>query len=203
VRMAKSRCRSQPLGSMAWGMQIIAPVLLSPEQYAQCEHHKQMVRPTNCPNCQQAKSLKALGYYRRYVSLLVAKVLQIWVRRFWCRHCEITVSCLPDFAQPYRVVNNQTIEAGFGGEDRPDVQRWIGLLRNYWRRLEGHWPRLRSHVGAAFGRCAPEATARQFWERLLRACGSLNTATRQLVHDFRITLFATYQCHQPKNYQAR
>lgn len=182
-------------------MQIIVPVTLSPEQYAQSEHHRQMPRPANCPNCGQAGSQKALGYYQRYISLLVAKVLQIWVRRFWCRHCGITVSCLPDFAQPYRLVNNQTIQAGFQGEERPDVQRWDVLLRSYWKRFESYWPQLRSQVGSAFGRCAPGATARQFWQGVLKACGSLTTATRQLVHQFGVTLFATYQCHRPKNYQ--
>jgi hypothetical protein len=185
------------------GMQIIVPVALNPEQYVQSEYQEQIARPANCPNCQKASTLKALGYYSRFVTaLLTAAVLEIWVRRFWCRHCDITVSCLPDFAQPYRVVNNPTIEDGFQGKNEPHVQRWASLVRGYWKRFEGHWPRLRSQVGASFGRCPPGATARQFWEKLKQACGSLTTATRQLVHDFREPLFATYQCHQPKNYQA-
>ena len=184
-------------------MQIIVSVALSPEQYVETEHHKEILRPSICPNCLKAGKLKAKGYYGRFVTLLlVAAVLKIWVRRFRCRHCDITVSCLPDFAQPYRPVQNQTIEAGFQGKDEPHVQRWSGLIRGYWKRFERHWPRLQRRVGAAFGRCAPEATARQFWERLLESCGSLTTATRQLVHDFRETLFATYRCHQPKSYQA-
>jgi len=185
-------------------MQIIVPVALSPEQYVQTEHQKQILRPSTCPNCQKASTLKAKGYYSRFVTvLLIAAVLRIWVRRFRCRHCDITVSCLPDFAQPYRPVNNQTIEDGFQGKNQPHVQRWASLIRGYWKRFERHWPQLRVRVGSAFGRGAPNATARQFWESLLKACGSLTTATRQLVHHFRITLFATYPCHQPKNYQAR
>lgn len=184
-------------------MQIIVPVALTPEQYVQNEYHQQIARPANCPNCQKACTLKALGYYSRFVTaLLTAAVLAIWVRRFWCRHCDITVSCLPDFAQPYRVVNNPTIEDGFQGKNQPQVQRWASLVQGYWKRFEGHWPQLRSQVGASFGRCPPGATARQFWEKLKEACGSLTTATRQLVHNFGETLFATYQCHQPKNYQA-
>jgi len=184
-------------------MQIIVSVALRPEQYVETEHHRQILRPSTCPNCRKVGELKAKGYYGRFVTLLlVAAVLKILVRRFRCRHCDITVSCLPDFAQPYRPVQTQTIEAGFQGKNEPDVQRWAGLIGGYWKRFERHWPQLRGRVGAAFGRCAPEATARQFWEKLLGACGSLNTATRQLVHDFGETLFATYQCHQPKSYQA-
>jgi len=188
---------------MDWGMQTIVPVALSPEHYVQTEHHKQILRPSTCPNCLKAGQLKAKGYYSRFVTrLLVAAVLKILVRRFRCRHCNTTVRCLPDFAQPYRPVQSQTVEAGFQGKDEPHVQRWSGLIRGYWKRFERHWPQLQRRVEAAFGRCAPEATARQFWERLLEACGSLTTATRQLVHDFRETLFATYRCHQPKSYQA-
>ena len=185
-------------------MQIIVRVALTPEQYVESKHHQQIVRPDQCPNCQKAATLKALGYYSRFVSILLkAAALEIWVRRFWCRLCDITVSCLPDFAQPYRVVNNHTIEAGFRGEDRPDVQRWASLLGDYWKCLQSHWPELRTRVGAVFGRYAPDATARQFWEQIIKACGSLDTATRRLVSDFRTTLFATYQCHQPQNYQTR
>jgi hypothetical protein len=39
----------------------------------------------------------------------------IAVRRFVCRHSPVTVSCLPQFAQPYRLVCNETIEAFFAG----------------------------------------------------------------------------------------
>ena len=184
-------------------MQIIVSVGVSPEDYVETDYQEQIAPPANCPNCQAARALRALGYYSRFVTaMLTAAVLEIWVRRFWCRECDITVSCLPDFAQPYRVVNNQTIEDGFQENNQPHVQRWAGLVRGYWRRLERHWRHLRARVGAFFGRLAPDATARQFWESLLGACGSLATATRQLVDDFRETLFATYQCHQPKSYQA-
>jgi hypothetical protein len=184
-------------------MQIIVPVALSPEQYVESNYQEQIAPPAICPSCQAAGSLKALGYYSRFVTAMVkAVVLEIWVRRFWCRRCDITVSCLPDFAQPYRLVNNQTIEEGFQEKNPPHVQRWAGLVRGYWQRWEKHWPHLRSRVGAFFGRGAPGVTARQFWQSLLEACGSLTTATRQLVQDFRETLFATYPCHQPRNYQA-
>ena len=86
-------------------MQTIFQTSLTPEQYAEQEYHKQVKPPENCPNCQRAHVLEALAYYQRYISTATAVVLLIWVRRFLCRHCRISVSCLPQFAQPYRPVN--------------------------------------------------------------------------------------------------
>ena len=60
--------------------------------------HKQVKPPENCPNCQQAHILEGLAYYHRYITTATALVLLIWVRRFLCRHCRISVSCLPQFA---------------------------------------------------------------------------------------------------------
>ena len=71
----------------------------------------------------------------------MATVLEIWVRRFFCNHCCISVSCLPQFAQPYRVVNSDTVQAAFDEQhSRPEVQRWWVLLQSYWRRFQRHLP---------------------------------------------------------------
>ena len=75
-------------------MQTIYPTSLTPNQYAEQEHHKQVKAPGNCPNCQRAHTLEALAYYHRYITTATVLVLMIWVRRFLCRHCRISVSCL-------------------------------------------------------------------------------------------------------------
>jgi hypothetical protein len=93
-------------------MQTILKTSLTPVEYVEQEHHKQVKAPENCPNCSSAHSLEALAYYRRYVTWLTSAFL-IWVRRFLCRCCRVSVSCLPSFAQPYRAINTPTIEAGF------------------------------------------------------------------------------------------
>jgi len=179
-------------------MQTIFQTSLTPEQYAEQEHHKQVPPPENCPNCSCVQSLEALAYYHRYVTFLT-KVFLIWVRRFLCRRCRITVSRLPDFAQPYRAIHTATIEAGFSGQaERRDVQHWGVAIEAYWQRFEGHLPELVRQVGSAFGRLPLRPTARDFWRQLLDSCGSLASATRQLVHQFHTCLFATYRCHQPR-----
>lgn len=110
----------------------------------------------------------------------------------------MTVSCLPHFAQPYRIVSNSTIEAFFEGSetDRVDVQRWGELLGRY-RQGYLRWCRaLRMECGAFFGRSPPEEKPLILWRRIMEACGGLASATGKLVAELRVTLFGRYRCHQ-------
>jgi hypothetical protein len=73
------------------------------------------------------------------------------------RCCAVTVSCLPRFAQPYRVVCNATIEAFFEGRpDRSDVRGLGELLGRYRRAYQQWFGTLRMECGALFGRSPPE-----------------------------------------------
>jgi hypothetical protein len=185
-------------------MQIIQSLSLTPEQYVEQQYHRRIRPPENCPHCRQPHCLKALGYYDRFITAMIAQVLSIWVRRFLCGHCRHTVSCLPQFAQPYRLVNTPTIQAAFQGQHQHgQVQRWKSLLDCYWRRFQEHLPELLQRIGYAFGPFTQAPSGRQVWDLLLKTCGSLATATRQLVHQFRTCLFGTYRCHQPQDYQDR
>ena len=183
-------------------MQTIYPTSLTPEQYVEQEYHRQVKAPENCPNCQRARVLEALAYYCRYITTATALVLLIRVRRFLCRHCRISVSCLPAFAQPYRVVNTPTIAEGFNGQNTPQAARWSELIGSYWQRFETHLPRLLSQVGNALGPLPLQPTARDFWRQLLRCCGDLAQATQRLVHQFHTCLFGIYPCHQRRSLQA-
>ena len=177
-------------------MQTILKTSLTPVQYVEQEHHKQVKAPENCPNCSSAHSLEALAYYRRYATWLTS-VLIIWVRRFLCRKCQVSVSCLPCFAQPYRAINTATISAGFSGQtQKREVQHWGTVIKVYWRRFESHLPQLLGRVGNAFGPVPLQPTAKGFWEQLLGHCGDLANATGQLVQEFHTCLFGTYRCHQ-------
>ena len=113
-------------------MQTIFQTSLTPEQYAEQDYQRQVKSPENCPNCSQALTLEALGYYHRYITTATALVLWIWIRRFLCRHCRISVSCLPQFAQPYRPVNTPTIAAGV---QRPSHAAGSALERTHRRLL--------------------------------------------------------------------
>ena len=129
-------------------MQIIVEVGIDPAGYVNEEYQRRVRAPSVCPNCGRAQVLEAHGYYWRWVTALCGLVVRIAVRRFCCRHCPVTVSCLPQFAQPYRLVCNQTIEGFFGGrKDRSDVGRWQELLERYRRRYEGFLAELRTEAG--------------------------------------------------------
>jgi hypothetical protein len=109
----------------------------------------------------------------------------------------VTVSCLPRFAQPYRVVCNATIEAFFGGVTaRSDVRSWGELLGRYQRTYRQWFGTLRMECGAFFGRSPPEENRSGFWERIMGTCGGLAAATGKLVAELRITFFGRYRCHQ-------
>jgi hypothetical protein len=109
----------------------------------------------------------------------------------------VTVSCLPQFAQPYRLVASATIEAFFGGERMGrDVQVRADLLRHYWRVFARWQPRLAAICGGFFGRPPPRESARGFWLRVVGGCGGLAAATARLVHELGITFFGKYRCHQ-------
>lgn len=177
-------------------MQTIFKTSLTPEQYAEQEQHRQVPPPECCPNCLRAQVLEALTYYQRYITTVTELVLRIWVRRFRCRRCEITVSCLPEFAQPYRPVNTPTVSDGFNGKITDQVRRWSHLIEGYWKRFESHLPMLLRQVGNAFGPVPLQPTAQDFWWRLFARCGDLGGATRQLIEQFHTCLFGSYRCHQ-------
>jgi len=140
--------------------------------------------------------LGAHGYYQRYVTGSTKKELLIAVRRFKCRSCTVTVSCLPSFAQPYKLVNNDTITDGFNGKQTPLVERWAGLIASYLREFESHLPELVRRVGNVFGPLKVNQSAQDFWLLLIRRCRDLGRATAILVEQFHTCLFGTYRCHQ-------
>lgn len=115
----------------------------------------------------------------------------------------MTVSCLPHFAQPYRVVCNETIEAFFAGEQKSREVRCWGELVGRYRRAYQRWYRtLRLECGALFGRSPPEENPESFWHRIMGACGGVDSATGKLVSQLRVTLFGRYRCHQRRIFRA-
>lgn len=180
------------------GVQQIIHVPLSVEQYTEQRFHQQVRPPQRCGNCGKLGEFGALGYYSRYTTSAKGLVISFWVARFLCKACKKSTSCLPSFAQPYRLVASETI-AAYVREDRqrPDVQRNEGLLARY-RKCFLRWaPELLSIIGTRFGRGPPHETATAFWRRAVAVCGALAELTLRLVQEFRTTCFGTYRCHQP------
>ena len=161
----------------------------------ECE--KQIRPPIRCPHCRRTKTLWALGYYVRNLSRLGPGALHLSVRRFRCHVCGKTVSLLPSFAQPYRFVQNSTIEYFARGVPFSDeVARHLVLLSQYWRRFSRELSGLERTLGHALGR-APPRDPKEAWDFLLSHYYDLNTATQTLTSLFQITLFGRYRCHRP------
>jgi hypothetical protein len=168
------------------------------EEYIEQLAHRSVRAPEACPRCGRLHVLKHLDYYQRGCTDSVGKVREINVKRFECIHCRLTVSCLPDFAQPYRLINCQTIQKFFNGDTDPkDVQRNYINLQRYWLRFSKWAGRLKTIIGATFGRGPPKEPAAGLWRRILARHHSLARATQMLVQDFRTTCFGQYRCHQP------
>jgi hypothetical protein len=135
--------------------------------------------------------------YQRWVVTLLGELLRIWIARFLCPLCRLTVSYLPDFALTYRVLQVQTFEAFLNCEiDRPDVWRFAGLLASYQHRLHQFSSELIRTVGAGLG-LPPPRSSQGLWPWLKKAGKGLRPLTRRLVTDFKISLFKRYRCHQP------
>lgn len=171
---------------------------LSIEQYVGEQFHKRMRAPPQCPNCGRFHGLWGHAYYERDGTDTIGKLIMFRVRRFRCRHCRITVSLLPFFAQPYRLVNHMTLEAFLEQRyGQRDVQRWWALLHRYQRGFVKWKPALIEIIGHRFGRASPKKDATAFWRRAVATCGSAAGLTMCLVEEFRTTCFRTYRCHQP------
>jgi hypothetical protein len=58
-------------------------------------------RPAQCPRCGQENWLVGHGYYRRKPKGLRQGAV-IWIKRWRCRACQHTTSCLPNFVLSFR-----------------------------------------------------------------------------------------------------
>lgn len=178
-------------------MQVIFAFPGSPEQYVAESAHRHVLRPAVCPACGRRKRFESLGYYTRGLSRTGSPgVMPISIRRFRCVECRVSVSLLPDFAQPYRLVRNETIQMFFdGSRDADDIQRWDYLLRRYLHRFREWLPKLILESEAHQGRPFSESTAAGAWGLFQDLWGPLALATGRLVRTRRVTAFGIYRCH--------
>lgn len=178
-------------------MQLIQVIDIDPERYVAEGFEKQIRSPTRCPHCLRVKTFWALGYYSRNLSRLAAGALRLVIRRFRCNCCGKTVSLLPAFAQPYRFIQNQTIERYVRGTPfSPEVIRHFDLLSQYWRQFCGWLPELKRTLGQVLGR-GPPSEPKEAWESLLTNYNNLDSTTQNLTASFQITPFGRYRCHRP------
>jgi len=178
-------------------MQIIRATPMSVDQYVATSFHQSVEPPCECPHCGAAVALKALGYYSRNVTNPKSRVLRILVRRFRCCRCGKTVSVLPSFVQPYRLVLNVTINDFFGGTLSTNALSWLPLLKQYWNRFSNWLPRIDRVIRSVVSRSPPHLDAVGWWQVMAETFGDLEKITAALVGRFGVTLFGRYRCHSP------
>lgn len=196
MRLAPARNRANRHVRLS-RMQIIFEFSGSPEQYVAGAAHKEVPPPPNCPSCGGQNCFESLGYYTRSLSKKGSSgVMPIAVRRFRCASCGVSVSLLPSFAQPYRLVRNEIVQMFFdGNRDADDVLRWDYLLRRYLRRFCQWFPELIVRTAVRLSRSPPMDALEGFWGIFKNLWGSLSLATGQLVCCFQVTAFGAYKCH--------
>lgn len=179
-------------------MQIILQLRESATEYSSQRKQMQLRPPLKCSHCGHEKTLRALGYYSRNVSGEKGRILCIGIRRFRCFQCRKTVSLLPSFAQPYRLILNDTIESGIAGNlFKADVEPWRHLIRQYWRRFCSSVPCLSGEMERAAGFAFPPGNPERSWSMMLHWGGSLSLTTLKLTQLARLTPFGRYRCHSP------
>jgi hypothetical protein len=161
-------------------MQIIRAVQVSADHYVSTSFHQRIEPPVECPHCDARDALKALGYYSRNITSTKRGVLRIFVRRFRCRLCGRTVSILPSFAQPYRLVLNTTINEFFGELSAPTRFRGSRFCNNIGTGSLNGFQKLTDIIRSVVERSPPHPDAAGWWQVIVAAFGDIEKITGRL-----------------------
>jgi hypothetical protein len=103
-----------------------------------------------------------------------AAFLRIFVRRFRCRLCYKTISILPSFAQPYRLVLNAVISEFFKGTLGTGSLSWLTLLKQYWNKFANWLPEIDGIMRSVVERSPPRPDATGWWAVIVEGFGGMD-----------------------------
>jgi uncharacterized protein DUF6431 len=137
------------------------------------------------------------GCYHRFTRPSGTETFQ--VQRYWCPHCELTISVLPDNRLPYRPVEgarlqaffNEQAEAGTGPDPPPDELE-AGCLRRAWTRLQTRVAQLKEAFGLLIANVTDSAGA--LWKQMRLAKGTLEAILLYLAQSHKRSLLGDYLC---------
>lgn len=179
-------------------MQVVVHIDGAAESYIQEKRFERLKAPECCPNCKSQKRLRAHGYYERSIAALESvRCMRLHVRRFRCFDCQRTISLLPSFCQPYRLLPNEMIASYFKGSVANASRSWDFLLKRYWQRYTVWLHEIRCRLTEDFGLETSLQSADEVWGVIDRTFNGVAHVTMELVLKSRITLFGSYRCHRP------
>lgn len=126
----------------------------------------------------------------------LGRLLLIWIARFLCPACGRTTSVLPSFAQPYRKMATDTIEAFLQGRlGEAGIAQNLDLLQANRRQWERRAPEIEAITGAFFGPAGDEAASRRLLDAMLLRWKNLRRAGVELLELFGEALLGRYRIH--------
>ena len=165
-------------------------------EYSKNQGHLKSKPPERCLHCAHP-TLHRHGWYLRNVVEL-GRLYEIRVPRFLCPPCHRTISLLPSFAQPYRLLGTVMTEAFLTHRfDAPGTDSYRDLLLAYRRRWEQRAPVIETITGAFFAPVVDESVtaAQRLLKSMLSQWGDLSAASVGLLEDFGEALLGRYRIH--------
>lgn len=176
------------------GVQLHVHIDTTADGYIKEAGHRKVKPPESCLDCGHQK-LHRHGFYERGVVEL-GVLVSISVARFLCSACQRTVSCLPSFALPYRLIVAETVEAFF--EERygeAGIDRYWDLLVVYRERWEERAPEIERISGGYFGPLNDQGSSKRLLKAMLGKWNRLRRASQELLHRFGESLLGFYPIH--------
>lgn len=164
--------------------------------YIQNRGHQNCKPPERCLHCGRRKLHRHGSYPRDVIEL--GRLYAVRVPRFLCPACRRTVSLLPSFAQPYRLLGTALIEAFLTNRfDQPGIDSRWDLLQANRRRWMQRAGQIETVTGAFFEPLVDESVGAP--ERLLRSMLArwvdLQRAGVHLLEGFGEALLGRYRIH--------
>lgn len=176
------------------GVQLHVHIDTTADEYIKEAGHGKVKPPESCPDCGHRK-VHRHGFYERGVVEL-GVLLLILVARFLCPGCHRTVSCLPSFALPYRMIVAETVEAFFQQRyAEAGIARHRDLLEVYRQRWNERAPEIERISGGYFGPLNDQPSPKRLLESMLGQWGKLRRASQELLDRFGESLLGVYRIH--------
>lgn len=179
---------------MIFFAQNIIHIFATTAEYTREQMHRLVKRPDRCLCCGHDR-VHRHGHYDRFL-VHDGKPHTILVARFLCPRCRRTISMLPSFVLPYRLLPGSMVQSWFAGDrSHAGTAQYESLLKDYQRCWERQCVTLHAMLGGALGRMDPGKLPQQLYRALMAQWGDLAGANVGLLQEFGQSLLGHYRIH--------